>query len=203
MKKIGITGGIGSGKSTVCEIFHLLGVPVFHADDEARYLQNNDLTIRDQLTGLFGADIYLSGIGLDRKKLASLVFNDPVLLDKVTKIIHPSVRQRFIDWALEYPNEPYILYEAAILLESGYAKEFDLNILILADENIRIGRVIKRDNISEEKVRDRIKNQMTDRQKIKLVDYIIENNNRQLLIPQIIELDRAIRMGNAVRHSKQ
>ncbi len=193
MKKVGITGGIGSGKSTVCKIFHLLGVPVFHADDEARYLQNNDLTIRDQLTGLFGTDIYLSVGGLDRKKLASVVFKDPILLDKVTKIIHPSVRQRFIDWALEYPNEPYILYEAAILFESGYANDFDLNILILADENIRIGRVIKRDNISDELVRDRIKNQMTDSQKMKFVDYIIENNNRQLLIPQIIELDLAIR----------
>ena len=201
MKKVGITGGIGSGKSIACEIFHLLGVPVFHADDEARYLQNNDLTIRNQLTGLFGTDIYLVDGGLDRKKLASLVFNDPVSLDKVNRIIHPSVRQRFIDWAREYPDEPYILYEAAILIESGYAKDFDLNILILADENIRIERVIKRDNISNELVRDRINNQMTNSQKIKFVDYIIENNNCQLLIPQIIELDRAIRNENAICHS--
>ncbi len=123
----------------------------------------------------------------------SLFLADSTLRNSHTKIIHPSVRQRFIDWALEYPNEPYILYEAAILFESGYANDFDLNILILADENIRIGRVIKRDNISDELVRDRIKNQMTDSQKMKFVDYIIENNNRQLLIPQIIELDLAIR----------
>ncbi len=201
MKKVGITGGIGSGKSTVCEIFHLLGVPVFHADDEARYLQNNDLTIRDQFIGLFGAGIYLSDGSLDRKKLASLVFNDPVLLDKVNKIIHPSVRQCFINWTHEYINEPYVLYEAAILLESGYTKDFDLIILILADENVRIERVIKRDNISEEMVRDRIKNQLTDSQKIELVGYIIENNNSQLLIPQIIDLDRAIRNDNILHHS--
>ena len=202
MKKVGITGGIGSGKSTVCEIFHLLGVPVFHADDEARYLQNNDLTIRDQLSGLFGADIYYSVGGLDRKKLASLVFNDHVSLDKVNKIIHPSVRQSFINWSHKYTNEPYIIYEAAILLECGYAKDFDLNILVLADENIRIERVIKRDNISDNLVRDRIKNQMADSQKIKFVNYVIENNNSQLLIPQIIELDLAIRNEYAFCNTK-
>ena len=174
MKKVGITGGIGSGKSTVCEIFHLLGIPAFHADEVARYLQNNDLAIRNQLTGLFGMDIYLSGGVLDRKKLAGLIFNDKELLAKVNEIIHPSVKQCFINWAHEYPNEPYVLYEAAILLEGGYAKDFDFNILILADENIRIERVIKRDNISSDLVLDRIKNQMPDSQKIELVDYIIE-----------------------------
>ena len=133
--------------------------------------------------------------------MASLVFNDPVLLDQVNKIIHPIVRQRFIKWTHEYSNEPYVLYEAAILLESGYAKDFDLNILILADENVRIERVIKRDNISDKLVRDRIKNQMTDIHKIELVDYVIENNNHQLLIPQIIDLDRAIRNDNILHHS--
>ncbi|MEI6142810.1 MAG: dephospho-CoA kinase [Mariniphaga sp.] len=193
MKKVGITGGIGSGKTTVCEIFRLLGVPVFHADDEARYLQNNDISIRNQLVGLLGADIYLSSGLLDRKKLASLIFNNQELLANVNQIIHPAVRQRFIKWSLEYTNEPYVLYEAAILLESGYSLDFEINVLILADENARIERVTRRDRISGDLVRERIRNQMPDSQKINLVDYIIENNNRQLLIPQIIELDKEIR----------
>ena len=193
MKKVGITGGIGSGKTTVCEIFRLLGVPVFHADDEARYLQNNDISIRNQLVGLFGADIYLSSGVLDRKKLAGFIFNNQELLANVNQIIHPAVRQRFIKWSFEYANEPYVLYEAAILLESGYSSDFDFNILILADENVRIERVTRRDRISENLVRERIRNQMTDSQKINLVDYTIENDNRYLLIPQIIELDKAIR----------
>ena len=193
MKKVGITGGIGSGKTTVCEIFRLLGVPVFHADDEARYLQNNYISIRNQLVGLLGADIYLSSGLLDRKKLASLIFNNQELLANVNQIIHPAVRQRFIKWSLEYTNEPYVLYEAAILLESGYSLDFEINVLILADENARIERVTRRDRISGDLVRERIRNQMPDSQKINLVDYIIENNNRQLLIPQIIELDKEIR----------
>ena len=193
MKKVGITGGIGSGKSTVCDIFQLLGVPVFHADIEAKYLQNNDLIIIGNLTGLFGADIYLSSGELDRKKLAGLIFNNQNLLAKVNQIIHPAVKQRFINWSMEYANEPYVLYEAAVLLENGYASDFDKKILIVADENVRIERVIKRDSMSEALVRERIKNQMTDGQKISMVEYVIENNNRLLLIPQVIELDQLLR----------
>ena len=193
MKKVGITGGIGSGKSTVCDIFQLLGVPIFHADVEAKYLQNNDLTIIGQLIELFGPDIYLSGGVLDRKKLAGLIFNDQDLLAKVNQIIHPAVRLCFINWSIEFTNEPYVLYEAAVLLENGYASDFDKKILIIADENIRIERVIKRDSMSEALVRERIKNQMTDGQKISMVEYVIENNNRLLLIPQVIELDQLLR----------
>ena len=193
MKKVGITGGIGSGKSTVCDIFQLLGVPVFHADIEAKYLQNNDLIIIGNLTGLFGADIYLSSGELDRKKLAGLIFNNQNLLAKVNQIIHPAVKQRFINWSIEFANEPYVLYEAAVLLENGYASDFDKKILIVADENVRIERVIKRDSMSEALVRERIKNQMTDGQKISMVEYVIENNNRLLLIPQVIELDQLLR----------
>ena len=194
MMKIGITGGIGSGKSTVCEIFHLLGVPVFHADIEARLLQNNDAQVRDKLIGIFGENIYSLTGELNRKRLAGLIFNDQQLLQKVNLIVHPVVRQCFMDWANENTNSLYVLYEAAILLESGYANDFDLNVLVVADEMARIERVISRDHTNETQVRERIKNQMTDEQKIKLVDFVIENNDRQLLIPQIIEIDKAIRL---------
>lgn len=193
MKKIGITGGIGSGKTTVCEIFKLLGVPVFHADLEAKLLQNNDLHIRGLLIKLFGKEIYSLDGMLDRKKLAGLIFNDSEALANVNSIIHPAVRQSFLKWANIHQDASYILYEAAILLESGFASDFDSNILVLADEKVRIERVIKRDHISEEMVMQRINNQMSDSNKITMVDYIIENSNLKLLFPQVIELDKLIR----------
>jgi len=193
MKKIGITGGIGSGKTTVCEIFKLLGVPVFHADDEAKNLQNNDLHIRELLIKLFGKHIYFPGGLLDRKKLAGLIFNDSDALAKVNSIIHPAVRKSFLKWTDNHQDADYILYEAAILLESGYASDFDRTILVLADERVRIERVIKRDHVSEELVKQRISNQMPEAQKIKMVDFIIENSNEKLLFPQIIQLDKLIR----------
>ena len=193
MKKIGITGGIGSGKSTACEIFKLLGVSVFHADDEAKNLQNNNLQIKNYLIELFGEHLYSEDGLLDRKMLAGLIFNDTKALAKVNAIIHPAVRQNFLKWVENKQNDNYVLYEAAILLESGYSVDFDRNILILADEKIRIERVMKRDSISEELVKERIKNQMPDSEKINLVDYVLENSNDKLLIPQIIALDKVIR----------
>jgi len=193
MKKIGITGGIGSGKTTVCEIFKLLGIPVFHADDEARDLQNNDLQIRKNLIQLFGERIYLTDGTLDRKKLATVVFTDANVLAKLNAIIHPAVRISFRKWVENHKDDPYVLYEAAILLESRYASDFDSNILVLADEKIRIERVMRRDHASANEVKQRISNQMADIEKIKLVDYIIENNNEKLLLPQIIEIDKSIR----------
>src|SRR5665648_58663 len=175
MKKIGITGGIGSGKTTVCEIFKILGIPVFHADLEAKFLQNNDLQIRDLLIKLFGRQIYsMDGI-LDRQKLTRLIFNYSEALANI------------------HQDASYILYEAAILLESGYASDFDSNILVLADEKVRVERVIKRDHISEEMVMQRINNQLPDSNKITMVDYIIENSNVKLLFPQVFELDKLIR----------
>jgi dephospho-CoA kinase len=192
MKKIGITGGIGSGKTTVCEIFKLLGVPVFHADAEAKKLQDNDPNIRELLINLFGKRIYSNDGKLDRKKLASLIFNDPTSLAYVNSIIHPPVRLSFQKWTNQHQDAFYVLYEAAVLLESGYSSDFDRNILVLADEKIRIERVMRRDQISEELVRQRINNQMPDAQKIKMVDFFIENNNRKLLFPQILELNKLI-----------
>lgn len=194
MKKIGITGGIGSGKTTVCEIFKLLGVPVFHADDEARNLQNNDLHIKSLLVERFGENIYSADGLLDRKKLADVIFKDAKALADVNAIIHPAVRMCFMRWTENHQDAHYVLYEAAVLLESGYAADFDRNILVLADEKIRIDRVMRRDHTSEELVRQRIRNQMTGNQKIKLVDYVIENNDKRLLFPRIIGLDTMIRL---------
>jgi len=193
MKKIGITGGIGSGKTTVCEIFKLLGVPVFHTDAEAKNMQNYDLLIREKLIHLFGKQIYSFDGILNRKKLASLIFNDSQALANVNAIIHPAIRKIFLKWADNHQDAPYILYEAAVLFESGYASDFERNIVVLADDKVRIDRVMRRDHISEDLVMQRIKNQMPEVQKVKMADYIIENNNKKLLFTQIIELDKLIR----------
>ena len=193
MKKIGITGGIGSGKSTVCEIFRLLGVPVFHADIEAKNLQNNDLNIKYRIKELFGEDVYTPDGILDRKKMAGIIFNDQKFLEAINGIIHPAVRNCFQKWCENYQKLPYVLYEAAILYESGFASDFDRNILVIAEERLRIERVIKRDQITEENIKERIKNQMPDIEKVKKTDFIIENNNQSLIIPQILKLDKLIR----------
>lgn len=193
MKKIGITGGIGSGKSTVCDIFKLFDVPVFHADLEARFIQDNDPHIKNLIVERFGDQLYTPDGILDRGKMAWIVFSDPKALAAINEIIHPAVRQKFLIWIKDFPNAPYILYETAILFESGYNSDFDRNILILADEIIRIERVIRRDQTTEELVRQRISNQMPDIDKIKKADHIIVNNENCLLYPQIINLDKLFR----------
>jgi dephospho-CoA kinase len=193
MKRIGITGGIGSGKTTVCEIFKLLGIPVFHADLEARFLQNNDQVIKKQIVEHFGEKIYNKDGRLDRKKMASLIFSRPEELEAINSIIHPAVRQRYMKWCITLQDPPYSLYEAAILFESGYEADFDMNILVFAEERIRIDRVINRDQTTEEIVKKRISNQMSDIDKLSRADFIIENNNNSLLIPQIIKIDNILR----------
>ncbi len=193
MIKIGITGGIGSGKTTVCEIFKLFKIPVFHADIEAKYLQDNDLIVKNKIIERFGVEVYSSEGNLDRKKIAALIFNDKNALTAMNEIIHPAVRNRFLQWIEDYLTVPYILYEAAILFESGYSSDFNLNILVLADEKLRIERVIKRDNLTEDIIMLRINNQMADSDKIKKANFIIENNADSLLIPQILKIDQLIR----------
>ena len=198
MKKIGITGGIGSGKTTICEIFKLLGVAVFQADEVARNLQMNDVNIKKQLIHRFGEDIYAIDGLLNRKKLADRVFSDPKALADLNGIIHPAVRQTFLNWVEMHRNDPYVIYEAAILFESGYVSDFDKIILVMANEEIRIKRVIGRDQTSRSLVEKRIKNQMSDNRKKKLADYVIENNNKELIIPQIIDLDRLLLQANEI-----
>ena len=155
--KVGITGGIGSGKSTVCKVFSLLGVPVFEADHEAKQLMDSDDRIRKGLIDLFGKSVYTENGRVDRKKLASIIFNDDIQLQKVNELVHPIVRSEFIKWS-ENQSVPYIVHEAAILFESGFYKLMDFTILVSAPEAERIARVTKRDGNLPEQVRNRMQN---------------------------------------------
>ncbi len=184
--KVGITGGIGSGKSVVCEIFKCLGVPVFEADIVARNLLNDNPLIKEELIRLFGTSIYSGNNTVDRKKLASIVFNDDFALQKLNSLVHPLVRENFHEW-FSRQNSAYVLHEAAILIESGFYKLMDKTILVVAHEETRINRVIKRDKLDREMVLERISKQWDDQQKKGFADEIIDNNNK-MLIPQVLNI---------------
>lgn len=189
---IGITGGIGSGKSTVCKIFKLLGVPVFEADLVAKALINSDAEIRTGLIQFFGKDIYSSDNKINRKMLANLIFNDDLLMEKVNRLVHPAVRNKYLIW-VKQQNSIYVIHEAAILFESGFYKMTDYSILVSAPEDMRIERVTHRDNIDLEMVKSRMLKQWTDEEKRKLASFEIVNDNKKLLIPQILEIDKKLK----------
>ena len=177
MKIIGLTGGIGSGKTTVSKMFSKLSIPVYIADDEAKKLTDSSKILRKKLIALLGAEAY-SGSILNRKFVADRIFNDKDLLQAVNEIIHPAVASHFNKWKKKQ-NAPYVLKEAAVLFENGGYKNCDLVILVIAPLNLRISRVMARDNISKAKVEERVKNQWSDEKKRKLADIIIENTDLQ------------------------
>jgi dephospho-CoA kinase len=189
--KVGVTGGIGSGKSLVCKIFKVLQIPVFDADTEARKLMDHNHDIRKELIALLGKNIYTGQGTLDRKKMADIIFNDREIIQKVNKIIHPAVRKQFVAW-WQNQNTDYIIQEAAILFESGAYQLMDFNILITAPEELRIERVMERDGISRKQVIVRMTNQWNDEKKVKLADFIIHNDESDFLTTQILEIHKKI-----------
>jgi dephospho-CoA kinase len=190
--KVGVTGGIGSGKSTVCKIFKILGVPVFEADAVAKALIDKDADIKHGLIQLFGENIYDAQNTVNRKMLADFIFNDETLLIKVNNLVHPAVRNEFMEWA-EKQNTKYVVHEAAILFESGFYKLMDFNILVSAAKETRIERVMKRDGTGRELVESRMGKQWTDEEKRVLANVELANNNNSLLIPQILEIDKKLK----------
>lgn len=173
MKVVGLTGGIGSGKTTVAKMFIALGVPVYIADDEARRLTNSSLIIKRKLTDLLGIKVYKNGV-LNRKYVADIIFKDKDLLNKVNKIIHPIVSLHFKRW-MKNQEGIYCIKEAAILFENDGYKKCDLTILVIAPVKERIRRVLNRDGSTKKAIETRIKNQWNDDKKCKLADIIIEN----------------------------
>lgn len=194
MVKIGITGGIGSGKSTICNFFSLLGIPVFNADLVAKQIMNESAVVRNQMMLQFGKEIYLPNQVIDRKKLAAIIFSSPTLLQKVNSIVHPEVRKSFFDWCSRQLS-PYIVHEAAILFESGFNEMMDFTILVTAPEQQRIERVKKRDQLTAEAIKERIAKQWPDDQKARLASVTIINDNRNLILPVLIEIDKKFRHG--------
>ncbi len=192
MIEIGITGGIGSGKSTICKVFKVLGVPIFEADFIAKKLINSNSEIKAGLIHLFGDNIYIPNLGVDRKKLADIIFNDDIQLAKVNKLVHPVVRNEYANWIKEQ-NTEYIIHEAAILFESGFYKMMDFTILVSAPELQRIERVTKRDRVHRNQVIERMEKQWTDKQKRELASVEIKNDNENLIIPQILKIDNQIK----------
>lgn len=188
---IGITGGIGSGKTTVCMIFEALGIPVYNADVNAKRLMNSDINLKTAITEYFGSDIY-SGGNVDRGKLAAIVFNDKSALQKLNSMVHPAVASDFERWR-NRQTAHYVLEESAIIFENNLSGRFDRIILVTASEEQRVARVRSRDGISKEMVLKRMTNQLPEEEKIKHAHYIICNENNSMVIPQIIEIDRKIR----------
>lgn len=190
--KIGITGGIGSGKSVICRVFKLLGAPVFEADHWAKKLVNTHPKIKNRLIDWYGPDIYSPNGTIDRKKLAAIIFTNSTEMQKVNGLIHPAVRQEFMTWA-EEQDYPYVIHEAAILFESGFYKMMDYTILVTAPEDLRMERVIKRDGSTIETVKERIRKQWDDGKKRELASLEIKNDNQNLIIPQIIKIDKQLK----------
>ncbi|HLS94450.1 dephospho-CoA kinase [Sphingobacterium allocomposti] len=185
--KVGITGGIGSGKSYVARIFKALGVPFYDADTEAKKLMNTDGQIRSALIKQFGEAVYLEDGQLNRAYLSSVVFTDEKRLQALNAIVHPVVIQHGTDWA-EAQSYPYSLKEAALLFESGSYKSLDYTILVTAPLEMRIKRVVKRDAVSREQVLDRINKQMPDEKKSEIADFVIVNDENVPLLPQVLTL---------------
>jgi dephospho-CoA kinase len=191
--KLGITGGIGSGKSVVSHLLQVMGIPVYIADDESKRLTESDIFIIDQLRSLYGKDIYQNG-KLNKSLLASFIFNDPLQAAKVNEIIHPQVRADLRNWFVAHNSNDIVAMESAILVEAGFISEIDYLVMVDAPLEVRLNRVIKRDSSSKELVMSRIKSQMDNEKKKEYAKFIINNDDECLLIPQITALIKQLQL---------
>jgi len=188
---IGLTGGIGAGKTTVAQVFNTLGIPVFNADEVAKELMQTSPLIKDQLIKTFGDKVYASNGILDKTYLAGIVFNDKYQLELLNAIVHPITIQAAKDWAARQ-TAPYVIKEAALIFESAAAEGLDAVIGVSAPLDLRIQRVMQRDACTKQEVEQRMHHQISDAIKLKLCDWVIENNERDLVIPQVIKVHEAI-----------
>ncbi len=188
MLRIGITGGIGSGKSTVSRLFHALGVPIYDADTRARWVMENDAELRQQLTATFGPNTYDAAGRLNRPVLAGTVFNNPVLLARLNSLVHPHVGTDFERWALaqQAAGHPYVLKEAALLFEAGSYQQLDRIITVFAPLDVRQTRVLRRDpHRSPAEVRAIMAKQLSEEEKMQRADYVLINDDERPLLPQV------------------
>lgn len=186
MLRIGLTGGIGSGKSVVARIFEALGIPVYYADDAARRIQNTDPLVRQQIIQVFGDHAY-DDLGLNRPYISSIVFRDTEKLAELNAIVHPATIKDAAEW-LARQTSPYAIKEAALIFESGSQRDLDFVIGVTAPVQLRIQRTMLRDGITEEEVRRRMERQIKDIIKMRLCDFVIHNDEKQLLLPQVLAI---------------
>lgn len=189
MLKIGITGGIGSGKTTVCKVFETLGIPVFYADTVAKEIMITDPILIAGIKATFGEESYFEDGGLNNKHIAAIVFNHVDELSKLNALVHPAVFRAFETWEKDIPSTvPYTLKEAALLFESGSYKMCDINILVTSPLAVKLARVMQRDNVSEAQVLARMDKQFSDDKKAAMADYFIENTEQRSVIEQVLKL---------------
>ena len=188
MLKIGITGNIGGGKTTVSRIFEVLGIPVFYADDAAKKVMVEDPILINALKEAFGTEAYFDDGVLNRKHIAAIVFNNETELTKLNSIVHPAVFRAFDNWTAQVKNAPYVMKEAALLFESTSYKMCDYSIMVTAPLELRVARVMQRDRLTRDEVESRNARQFSEEKKIQLANYVIRNDDTELVIPQVLRL---------------
>lgn len=189
MLKIGITGGIGAGKSIVCRMFEQLGIPVYDADSRAKWVMNHDNELRRELEATFGVQTYSEAGGLNRSYLAGKVFNDPEQLTLLNKLVHPHVKADFIQWVEGQKQAPYVIKEAALMYESEAWRQMDQIIAVFAPLPVRVKRVLQRDQQrSEAEVQAIINKQLSEEDKMKRAEHVLYNDDQLLVIPQVLKL---------------
>ena len=189
-KKVGLTGGMGSGKSIIAKIFETIGIPVFNADTIAKKLMEQDPELKQKITQLFGTDTYLDG-KLNRAFLAGIVFNDKEKLALLNNVVHPATLAAAMDW-MNQQTAPYMVKEAALIFEAGAEKQLDLVIGVSAPKDMRMKRVMERDGIGKEQAEARMRNQMDDTEKMSLCDHVIINDEKHLIVPQVLRIHQTI-----------
>ena len=195
MIRVGITGGIGSGKSTVCGIFKSLGIPVYHADERAKTLVQSQTELKQKISAEFGPQSYLKGV-YNKSFIASIIFNNEEKRMHLNSLIHPYVFKDWTEFVAEHPNAPYLLKEAAIMFETESYKTVDQIIMVYAPDNLRIQRILERDQSDMELIRTKMAAQMPEAEKMKLADYVILNDGKHSLIEQVLKLDKDLRSLN-------
>jgi dephospho-CoA kinase len=189
MRIIGITGGIGSGKTTVAKLFALLGIPVYSADDAAKEIMIKDELLVQQIREHFGDAAYAADGALNRKHIANIVFNDKEQLEKLNSLVHPATIRDSAAWA-ERQNAPYVIKEAALMFETESFHHVDKVIMVYAPQALRIHRVMQRDGVDRDAVLARMHKQLDEKIKLKLADYVVYNDEQQMVIPQVLALHK-------------
>ena len=193
-KIIGITGGIGSGKSLICRIFSTMNIPIYEADSRAKYLINQDISLKKSIKNLLGNNAYTPMDEYNRAWVASQIFNNPDLLKQLNSLVHPCVHKDSHNWVKKYSKFPFLLYEAALMRAAGNNNMFDKVVVVSAPIDLRIKRIQTRDKRSEQEIKAIIAQQITDEERLKIADYIIENDDKKSVLYQVLELYEKLKL---------